>query len=116
MVVSWILNAILKEIAEASLYTTFAKDLWEELEQRFEETNGPLLFQLKREIFAFSQSNRFVMMYFTKLKKMWDELSCLHSFPACTCSASKAVANIESDDKLMQFLLGLNEIYDHVKN
>lgn len=44
MMVSWILNAISKEIAETFLYTTSAKDLWEELEQCFGETNGPLPF------------------------------------------------------------------------
>ncbi|KAL2232986.1 UNVERIFIED_CONTAM: hypothetical protein Sindi_1478600 [Sesamum indicum] len=43
MVVSWLLNSITKDIAEPFLYTTSAQDLWEQLEARFGETNGPML-------------------------------------------------------------------------
>lgn len=35
------------------------------------------MYQLKREMRAFTQSNLFVILYFTKLKKLWDELACL---------------------------------------
>ncbi|KAL0429123.1 UNVERIFIED_CONTAM: hypothetical protein Sradi_0538300 [Sesamum radiatum] len=41
MVVSWLLNSISKDIAEAFLYTTSAQDLWKELATRFGESNGP---------------------------------------------------------------------------
>lgn len=47
---------------------------------------------------------------------MWDELSYLGPFPACNCEASKVVASLDSDDKLMQFLMDLSESCDHVKN
>ncbi|KAL2241041.1 UNVERIFIED_CONTAM: hypothetical protein Sindi_0745300 [Sesamum indicum] len=54
MVVSWILNSISKEIAEAFLYAESARDLWVELEMRFGESNGPLLYQIQREIASIS--------------------------------------------------------------
>ncbi|KAL0443952.1 UNVERIFIED_CONTAM: hypothetical protein Slati_2117900 [Sesamum latifolium] len=38
MVVSWLLNSIQKDIAEAFIYTTSARNLWEELETRFGES------------------------------------------------------------------------------
>ncbi|KAJ9132934.1 hypothetical protein P3X46_033751 [Hevea brasiliensis] len=101
MVVSWILNTISKEIVESFWFTAFAKDLWDELKQCFGESNGPLLFQIKKDICAFTQGNKSLMAYFTKLKKMWDKQSCLRPFPACTCGASKAVAAIESEDRLI---------------
>lgn len=101
MVISWILNTISKDIAEAFIYATSAKDLWDELQKCFGQTNGPLIFQLKREISSFIQGNRFVMVYFTKLKKIWDELSCLRPFSACDCGASKVIISLDSDDKLM---------------
>ncbi|KAL2235904.1 UNVERIFIED_CONTAM: hypothetical protein Sindi_1322600 [Sesamum indicum] len=71
MVVSWILNSISKDIAEAFLYTTSAMDLWLELESRFGESNGPLLYQIQREIASITQGNKSVVVYYTKLKKLW---------------------------------------------
>lgn len=47
---SWILNTFSKEIVEAFLYSPSAKDLWEELKQHFSDSNGPLLFQFKKDI------------------------------------------------------------------
>uniref|UniRef100_A0A2C9V6B8 Uncharacterized protein n=1 Tax=Manihot esculenta TaxID=3983 RepID=A0A2C9V6B8_MANES len=49
------------------------------------------------------------MVYFTKLKKIWDELSCLRPFSACDCGASKVIISLDSDDKLI-------DSYDHVKH
>ncbi|KAL2235819.1 uncharacterized protein LOC105156964 [Sesamum indicum] len=70
MVVSWILNSISKEIAEAFLYTETARDMCIELEMRFGESNGPLLYKIQREIASISQNNSNVATYFTKLKKL----------------------------------------------
>ncbi|KAJ0089079.1 hypothetical protein Patl1_33171 [Pistacia atlantica] len=106
MVTSWILNSISREIVEAFLYTTSAKDLWKELEERFGECNGPLLYQIQRDISS----------YYTKLKKLWDELTCLMPIPQCSCGATKSVAEITSFNRLMQFLMGLNDSFDHVRN
>ncbi|XP_073112179.1 uncharacterized protein [Elaeis guineensis] len=116
MVLSWILNSISKDLVEAFLYVTTVCELWNELEQRFGESNGPLLYQIRPEISSFSQENISVMVYFTKLKKLWDELSCLMNFSICTCGAAKTVASIENEDRLIQFLMGLNDSYDHVRN
>lgn len=46
MVTSWIVNSISKDMVEDFLYTTNAKQLWEEIKERYGECNGPLLYQL----------------------------------------------------------------------
>lgn len=56
------------------------------------------------------------MVYFTKTKKLWDELNCSKPFPACECGASKEIIEMNNDIKLIQFLMGLNSSYDHVRN
>lgn len=45
MAISWIINSILKDIVEAFLYTISAKDLWQELEERFGECNSSTFYQ-----------------------------------------------------------------------
>ena len=55
MVISWILNSISKDIVDAFLYANTAKELWDELGERFGECNGPLIYQIQREITSISQ-------------------------------------------------------------
>jgi len=47
MVASWLLNSMINEIAEAFLYVNSAAQLWEELTERFGQSNGPLLYKLE---------------------------------------------------------------------
>ena len=58
----------------------------------------------------------FVVQYYTKLKKLWDELTCLMPIPQCTYEVAKSVAEITTFNHLMQFLMGLNDSFDHIRN
>ncbi|XP_020549768.1 uncharacterized protein LOC110012027 [Sesamum indicum] len=116
MVVSWILSSIAKEIAEAFLYADSTRDLWVELETRFGDSNGPLLYQIQREIASISQKDMTVAVYFTKLKRLWDELGSLDPLPECSCGVSKKLSNRATSYQLIQFLMGLSDAYDHVRN
>ncbi|XP_019234851.1 PREDICTED: uncharacterized protein LOC109215274 [Nicotiana attenuata] len=84
MVLSWLLNSLSKEIAESVLYSHSAKDLWNDLEDRFGQTNGAKLFQLQKEL-SVVQGNSNASSYFTKIKSLWDELDTLISFSTCSC-------------------------------
>ncbi|XP_020553063.1 uncharacterized protein LOC110012710 [Sesamum indicum] len=116
MVVSWILSSISKEITEAFLFANSKKDLWTELEARFGDSNGPLLYQIQREIASISQKDMTVAVYFTRLKRLWDELGSLDPLPECSCGASKKLSDRAASYQLMQFLMGLSDAYDHVRN
>ncbi|KAL2230511.1 UNVERIFIED_CONTAM: Retrovirus-related Pol polyprotein from transposon RE2 [Sesamum indicum] len=116
MVTSWILNSISKDIVESFLYTNTSRELWLELESRFGQTNGPMIYQLKRDLSSTLQGSMSVSTYFSKLKRLWDELACITPIAQCTCGAAKESADIKVADQLIQFLMGLNENYDHVRN
>ncbi|KAK6122554.1 hypothetical protein DH2020_043699 [Rehmannia glutinosa] len=116
MITSWLLNSISKEIVEAFLYADSAKELWEDICQRFGESNGPLLFQLEKEITTLTQGNESVAVYYTKLKKLWDEYILLITVPRCTCGSAQALRDLETNRRLIQFLMGLHEGYDHVRS
>ncbi|XP_021600646.1 uncharacterized protein LOC110606196 [Manihot esculenta] len=116
MVMSWILNALSKELAETFLYAINAYELWEELKERFWDSNGPLMYQLMKEISNANQENNNLMTYNMKLKKLCDEYACLEPIPVCDYGTAKLFTDIEGKHKLMQFLMGLNESYDHVRN
>jgi len=55
-------------------------------------------------------------MYYTKLKKLWDELVEVEPLPHCTSGSARVMAEITNWNKLMQFLMGLHDGYDQVQN
>ncbi|KAL2248611.1 UNVERIFIED_CONTAM: Retrovirus-related Pol polyprotein from transposon RE1 [Sesamum indicum] len=115
-VTSWILNSISRDIVESFMYTNSSRELWVELENRFGQSNGPLEFRLKKKLGVLSQGSLTVSAYFSRLKKLWDELSSITYTPKCTCGAAKESADINSHNQTIQFLMGLNELYNHERN
>ncbi|XP_070037137.1 uncharacterized protein [Nicotiana tomentosiformis] len=57
MVTSWILNSISKYLADSLQYVNDAQELWQELEDRYDQTNGAKLYQLQKEINDFESRN-----------------------------------------------------------
>ncbi|XP_071728259.1 uncharacterized protein [Rutidosis leptorrhynchoides] len=50
MVTCWILNSMTAELSEAFLYCQSAYELWKEISERYGQSNGPLMYQLKKEL------------------------------------------------------------------
>lgn len=120
LVSSWILNSMPKELSEDFLYDESSRELWKELEQRFGQSNGPLLYQLERNINLTMQNDMSIMEYYIKMKRLWSEYGLLRPDPichcVCDCNAFQKITEYKEDDKLIQFLMGLNETYDNVIN
>lgn len=91
------------------LYTTSAQDLWEELLERYDESNGLLIYQIKREISSISQRGMSIAVNYTKLKQLWGEYNNIEAIPSCTCGSMKIAIEVHNSDKLIQFLKGLND-------
>ncbi|KAK4394253.1 Retrovirus-related Pol polyprotein from transposon RE2 [Sesamum angolense] len=114
-------RAIKLALRVGALYTKTSRELWLDLEERYGESNGPLVYQLQREITSISQGSLSVVEYFTKLKILWDELACLIPTQGCTCGFcicdyGKIAAESNTLNQLMQFLMGLNDTYDHIRS
>ncbi|KAL0454835.1 UNVERIFIED_CONTAM: Retrovirus-related Pol polyprotein from transposon RE1 [Sesamum latifolium] len=90
MVTSWILNATTKKISKGFLYTKSSRQLWLDLEERYGENNGPLVYQLRRFIVSITQDTLGIVEYFNNLTTLWDELECLR--PPKTGDSGKGVA------------------------
>lgn len=86
------------------------------MEERYREYNDPPLYLLQREIASIAQGNSSVVAYYTRLKCLWDELAVLMPSQECDCGFAKSASEITSFNHLMQFLIALNEAYDHVRN
>lgn len=43
-------------------------------------------------------------------------MNCLIQLPPCNCGSAKAIFDFTSSTRLMQFLMGLNDTYDGLRN
>ncbi|KAL5767159.1 hypothetical protein ACOSQ2_013942 [Xanthoceras sorbifolium] len=106
MVHSWIINTLSPEISDSVIYYSTANEVWEDLRERFSQSNAPRIFEIQRDIAYLRQEQLSISAYYTKLKGLWDELS----------SYSDAVLGAQQDQqKLMQFLMGLNDSYSGIR-
>ncbi|XP_075074386.1 uncharacterized protein LOC142161991 [Nicotiana tabacum] len=72
MVTSWILNSLLKDIPDSVKYVNNSVELWKELEDRYDQTNGAKLYQIQKEINDLSQGVLDITDYYTKMKKLLE--------------------------------------------
>ncbi|XP_039007857.1 uncharacterized protein LOC120135700 [Hibiscus syriacus] len=98
LVYSWILNSVSKDIAASLLYHSTAAEILKDLGDRFQQSNGPRLFQLKKNLSNLVQGQMNISTYYTQLKIIWDELS-----------------STKQQEQVVQFLMGLNESYAEIK-
>ncbi|KAJ9140857.1 hypothetical protein P3X46_031452 [Hevea brasiliensis] len=75
-----------------------------------------MIYQIIRKMALISQENLSVTNYYLKLKQLWDELASIEALPSCTCGYMKLANDIFNKDRLMQFLMGLNDSYDQVRS
>ncbi|XP_019223932.1 PREDICTED: uncharacterized protein LOC109205653 [Nicotiana attenuata] len=115
MVTAWILNSLETEIRESVMYTESAQKLWKEIEQLYGKANGTKVFQIRKDLASISQGSSNIASYFSRIKKLWDELTYSITYPDCTCSCKEAFQKIEEEQKVHQFLMGLNETYTGVR-
>ncbi|XP_068328837.1 uncharacterized protein [Pyrus communis] len=109
MIVAWIINSINSDITDSIIYMTDAHAIWEELRERYCQSNAPRIFQLQRDIASLTQDQLSIAAYYTKMKSLWDELLSYSDSVSCTCGAQN------ERNKLMQFLMGLNDSYSAVR-
>lgn len=118
MVRSWILGSLSKELVESF---SNVKVLWDEREERFKVQNRTQIYKIQREISSIQRGNNNLVVYFNKLKKLWDDLNRLKPLPFCECGGCKCgipkrLNDMDSSTKTIQFLMGLSDTFDGVKN
>ena len=118
IVISWILNSTSKEISASVIYAEFACEIWNDLRDRFQQRNGPRIFQLRRELMNLVQGQDSVSVYFTKLKTIWEELNNYRpvcSCAKCSCGGVKDLSGYYQMEYVMSFLMGLNDSYAQIR-
>ena len=97
------------------LHCSSAKAIWDDLQERIEQRNGPLIFQLKHELITLQQGSMSASSFYSKLRSLWESLSELKPSHSCTCGGIKPWCDFEQMEYAMQFLMGLNESFSTIR-
>ncbi|GMI76013.1 hypothetical protein HRI_001270600 [Hibiscus trionum] len=84
----------------------------------FQQNNAPRVFHLKKKLHELVQGSLTVGAYYTQLKIVWDELASLKpvcTCSTCTCEGVRKMIDEQQRELTMQFLMGLNESFAHVR-
>ncbi|XP_059287178.1 uncharacterized protein LOC132040543 [Lycium ferocissimum] len=118
IVLSWLTNAIAKELQGSAAHVETAREIWVDLEERFAQGISPKVYELKRAITLLQQERASISSYYGKLKSVWGELQSLVPTPSCTCGCACGVAkkmqSRREEEKVFDFLMGLNEAYSQI--
>lgn len=123
MIRCWLFASVTPSIADQMIFSESAKMFWDDLLERYGQSNAPQLYMIKKEVTGLLQNEMSVSEYYGKLKKYWDELNSLDGFPVCecgtmekcSCKVMKKIAERESKGKVIDFLMGLNPKYDNTR-
>ncbi|XP_074299614.1 uncharacterized protein LOC141630753 [Silene latifolia] len=70
--------------------------------------NAPRVHQLKGELNECKQGRESVVEYYTQVKTIWDEFANYSKIPNCTCGTPVMIAKEQEEEKVHQFLIGLD--------
>ncbi|XP_070057375.1 uncharacterized protein [Nicotiana tomentosiformis] len=115
IVLGWIMSSGSKELVTGIVYGKDASTVWVDLRERFDKVNMSRIFQLHKGIATITQGNDNVSVYFSKLKDLWDEFDSMVP-PPCKFPRSRNFMKHMRRQKLLQFLMGLNESYEQARS
>ncbi|KAK2996506.1 hypothetical protein RJ639_024954 [Escallonia herrerae] len=122
LLVSWIRNTIEPTLRSTISDVEVAQDLWTDIKERFSVVNGSRIQQLKTKLADCKQKGLTIVNYYGKLKMIWDELANFEQMPTCkcgkcTCDLGSVLEKKREEEKVHQFLMGLDEtIYGTVRS
>ncbi|XP_055831009.1 uncharacterized protein LOC129900060 [Solanum dulcamara] len=111
VVLSWIRNAVTPGLLSSIVYAGDAHKVWSDLKERFDKINGAHVFQLHKEIHSLTQGTMTVTEYYTQLRGLWNEFNSIMPYPWCSYAESKRFQEHFEYQRLLEFLMGLNESY-----
>ncbi|KAK9716546.1 hypothetical protein RND81_06G240600 [Saponaria officinalis] len=112
-VLRWILHSLSESISSSLTYVTSSKELWEELNERYNQSNAPMLYQLRKDMLHITQGD----------ESVWEDLRSLDGIPNCDCGAVtkcscyllKKIVDRDNTHMLIDFLMGLDKKYESLR-
>lgn len=78
MLISWLLRVLDQSIARSVSYFKSVREIWLNLEERFGQSSGTLLYSLQQALHEIKQGQDTISSYYTKIKMIWDHSQLIH--------------------------------------
>ncbi|XP_071687077.1 uncharacterized protein [Rutidosis leptorrhynchoides] len=123
VVLSWVLGCLSEELYSGQIFSNLASVVWKDLKETYDKVDGSMTFKLHHQINTLKQNGNTLSEYYHKLTSLWKQYDAMTSIPACTCGAGActcaagiASKNLINQQKLMQFLMGLDDDYMAIRS
>ncbi|XP_075084943.1 uncharacterized protein LOC142168183 [Nicotiana tabacum] len=116
VVLSWLISTVSSELVPSIMYVASARKVWDGFKKRFDKDNLTRIYQLWTEIATLRQGTNSVTSYFSKMKDSWDELDILSLLSSCDCEESRPYVDHMVRQRLLRFLMGMNESYGQIRS
>ncbi|XP_071712191.1 uncharacterized protein [Rutidosis leptorrhynchoides] len=111
VVLSWLLNSISEELYSGQIFSNIASVVWTELKETYDKVDGSIIFNLHHKISSLKQSGSSLSEYYHKLNTLWKQYDEMVKLPAYVCDVAPEFQKHNKVLKLMQFLMGLDDVY-----
>ncbi|KAJ0937235.1 putative RNA-directed DNA polymerase [Helianthus annuus] len=115
VVLTWLLNSVSEELFLGQVFSRLASEVWIDLKETYDKVDGSVVYDLYKRINCISQNGSSVAEYYNKLTTMWKQFDAMVQLPSCSCQAAKDYNDFSTLIKLMQFLMGLDDVYQPVR-
>ncbi|XP_035843015.1 uncharacterized protein LOC118489303 [Helianthus annuus] len=115
VVLTWLLNSVSEELFLGQVFSSLASEVWEDLKETYDKIDGSMVYDLFKKINSISQNGSTVADYYNRLTTMWKQFDAMLQLPTCSCKAAKDYNDFTMLIKLMQFLMGLDDVYQPVR-
>ncbi|GJX67197.1 ribonuclease H-like domain-containing protein [Tanacetum coccineum] len=116
IVLNWILTSLSQDVYLGHVFSDNAAKVWNELKETYDRIDGSIVFNLLQKINSFKQGSLPVSEYYHKLNSLWREFDAFTKLHNCTCEARNEVVDHGKLMKLMQFLMGLDDVYQPIRS
>ncbi|KAJ0482051.1 putative RNA-directed DNA polymerase [Helianthus annuus] len=115
VVLTWLLNSVSEELFLGQVFSKYAYEVWEDLKETYDKIDGSVVYDLFKKINCISQNGSAVADYYNRLTTMRTQFDAMLKLPTCSCKAAKDYNDFTMLIKLMQFLMGLDDVYQPVR-
>lgn len=116
IVQSWLLASVSENIYASHVLSKSSFEVWSDLKETYEKLDGSVVYNVYQKINSCTQGSDSLSDYYDKLSALWKEFDSLTNLTSCVCDASKKFSDHSEQIKLMQFLMGLDDSFGHVRS
>ncbi|XP_071740356.1 uncharacterized protein [Rutidosis leptorrhynchoides] len=116
VVLSWILGSMSEDLYSGQIFSTNAAVVWKELSETYDKVDASIVFNLHYKITTIKQNGQSIFDYYHTLNSLWKQYDALVKLPTCVCAAVTEFDEHNKMQKLMQFLMGLDDVYMTIRS